>query len=640
MWGRGTVLGERYALTERLGGGAMGEVWRAEDRVLERQVAVKIVLPALLADASFAERFRREARMLAALNHRGIVDIHDYGEQAGEDGGTPVAFIVMELLDGQPLDRVRAERGSLPVEQAMDVVAQALDALHAAHRQGIVHRDIKPSNLMLRADGQVTVTDFGIARALAGTKITTAHAVMGTALYMAPEQAEGLGTTPACDLYSMGVLGYELLTGELPFTGDTAIEIVLKHVREPAPELGAGFPPAVRELVAKALAKRPEDRFADAAAMAAAARAAVGGEEPGARLAGLTTRTAAVVDAAEPARQAGPAAAQQPEPARAEASEPVVVGEAAAVTAPVAVPWHRRRSSLLAAVAAVLVVAGTVTALRLDSGAGSAGQDLPAARGPVVAGPGSASPSTGSPAASASASAPASAAASASASPADSPAAAAGSPATGGNGGAPAGGSGSGSGAGGGGGSGSRSGGSAGAGSANGGGSGGSAGTGSGSSAGAGGGGSAGAAGGGTPTTPPPVPARPAGCESAKDIVNVGDGTLLGLSANNISPGNTVVSGRNTSWGWVRSSGSGGVSFNACSSGGPTMGIPVGGSTTLQVGGYAATSSFALVDAGGGSYSIQTPYYPAYCLTSHGAGAAVTADACNSAVPGQQWRLP
>lgn len=199
----------------------MGAVWRADDEVLARQVAVKILHPALFEDGTFATRFRREARLLAALNHPGIVDVHDYGE-SGEGTDDRIAYIVMELVDGQPLHEALAESGPMPAERALGLLAEALDALHAAHRRDIVHRDIKPSNLMLGADGRVTVTDFGIARALASTKITASHSVLGTALYMAPEQAEGAATTPACDLYAIGVVCYELLTGETPFTGERA----------------------------------------------------------------------------------------------------------------------------------------------------------------------------------------------------------------------------------------------------------------------------------------------------------------------------------------------------------------------------------------------------------------------------------
>lgn len=275
MWGSGTVLGGRYALAELLGGGAMGEVWRAEDRVLERSVAVKILLPALLADARFAERFRREAKVLAALDHPGIVDVHDYGESGSDPR---VAYIVMELVGGRPLDVVLADSDAeeMPVDRVLGMVAQALEALYAAHLRGIVHRDVKPSNLMIGADDRVTVTDFGIAHSTAETKLTASHAVLGTARYIAPEQARGSGAVPASDQYAIGVVCYELLAREALFTG-AVFEVVLKHIRDPAPELSDEFPEAVRVLVAKALAKEPENRYADAAAMAVAARAAMTG---------------------------------------------------------------------------------------------------------------------------------------------------------------------------------------------------------------------------------------------------------------------------------------------------------------------------------------------------------------------------
>ncbi|MFF7247565.1 protein kinase [Embleya sp. NPDC008237] len=302
MWGLGTVLGGRYTLAERLGGGAMGEVWRADDRVLERQVAVKLLLPALLADVKFAERFRREAKVLAALDHPGIVDVHDYGESGSEPR---VAYIVMELVAGRTLDAVMAEGAGdgggavMPVDRVLGIVVQALDALHAAHLRGIVHRDVKPSNLMIGADDRVTVTDFGIARSMAETKLTASHAVLGTARYIAPEQARGSGAVPASDQYAIGVLCYELLTGEALFSGDAVFEVLLKHIREPAPVLPAAFPEAVRAFVAKALAKEPEERYADAAEMAAVARAAareaVRGVAAGGSEAAVTAVTAVTV---------------------------------------------------------------------------------------------------------------------------------------------------------------------------------------------------------------------------------------------------------------------------------------------------------------------------------------------------------
>ncbi|WP_073813759.1 serine/threonine-protein kinase [Kitasatospora sp. CB01950] len=336
MWGRGTVLGGRYALTERLGSGAMGEVWRADDQVLGRQVAVKIVLPALMEDEVFAARFRREATVLAAMNHRGVVHIHDYGEDAS-DPSARIAYIVMELLTGRPLDKAKG-RGSFPPDRALDVAAQVLDALHAAHQQGIVHRDIKPSNLMIDQDGRVTVTDFGIARTLADTRITTSHAVIGTALYMAPERAEGNDASAASDLYSVGVVLYELLAGKPPFTGGTPLEVVLKHIREPVPELPGSVPAPVRAVVVKSLAKQPGDRYPDAAAMAVAARQAM----------------------STPAALGAVVAINEPSP-----GDPPVVAADAVTEPPRPAPAGRRRLVTLV-LPLVLVTGGGVTAQQLE----------------------------------------------------------------------------------------------------------------------------------------------------------------------------------------------------------------------------------------------------------------------------------
>ncbi|WTW98691.1 serine/threonine protein kinase [Streptomycetaceae bacterium NBC_01309] len=341
MWGRGTVLGNRYTLTERLGAGGMGEVWQADDRVLERRVAVKILLPALMADERFAARFRREAKVLAALSHPGIVRVHDYGEtegggegEAGGGGtgsGTRLAYIVMELVDGRPLDAVLAAEGPLPPQRVLDITALALDALHAAHRRGIVHRDIKPSNLMLRADGQVTVTDFGIAHSTDGTRLTASHAVLGTARYIAPEQAEGGPAVAASDLYSLGAVGYELLTGRAPFTGDKVLEIILKHIREPAPELPGELPEPVRAFVARALRKDPGERYADAAEMAVAARtAAAAVAAAGAVAAG----SAAAGSAAAGAVSAAAAPAAVPPAATTRFEDAAVTAGEAGLTAP------------------------------------------------------------------------------------------------------------------------------------------------------------------------------------------------------------------------------------------------------------------------------------------------------------------
>ncbi|WP_344015225.1 serine/threonine-protein kinase, partial [Kitasatospora atroaurantiaca] len=371
MWSRGTVLGGRYTLTDRVGGGGMGDVWRADDGVLGRQVAVKLMHPGLLEDRSFTERFRREARILATLKHPGIVDVHDYCEPV-EDSDERIAYIVMEFIDGKPLNDVLTVDGPMVPARALGIMADALDALHAAHQREIVHRDIKPSNLMLRSDGRVTVTDFGIAHAMAGTKITTTNSVLGTALYIAPEQADGKGTTPVSDLYSIGVVCFELLTGQLPFTGETVLEIVLKHIQQPAPQLSDSFPQAVRDFVATALAKDPAERFPNAAAMAAAARAAAAG--PGA---GEPVREPNVIATVPAPVRRDPAQAETPR------------------TVPDQPPQRRRSRLVVPIVIPVVISVGVGTAVLIDrtpwqSHAQGTGQQPSGSRAPVSSGTASA----------------------------------------------------------------------------------------------------------------------------------------------------------------------------------------------------------------------------------------------------------
>lgn len=267
MWGAQTVLADRYRLVQRIGSGSMGDVWRAEDTVLGREVAVKILLPALLHDTTFAERFRTEARILAALNHPGIVSIHDYGHT----DDPRAAFLVMELIAGRPLTDLLDDEAPLPEPTTLTILAQTLEALQAAHDQGIVHRDVKPANLMLR-DGAVVVTDFGVARAAGGRRLTAADVVLGTAVYAAPEQSRGSEVTAAADLYAVGIIAYECLTAAPPFDGDTPLGIMMQHEREPVPPLPETVSPPVRELVERALAKDPADRFSSAREVAALCR--------------------------------------------------------------------------------------------------------------------------------------------------------------------------------------------------------------------------------------------------------------------------------------------------------------------------------------------------------------------------------
>ncbi len=265
-----SVLGERYALTTRIAVGGMGEVWAATDKLLGRQVAVKILRDDLVDSPVFLERFRAEARHTAALKHPGIASVYDYGEDRSD--GRLTAYLVMELVSGQPLSKVMAKRGVLPVNMVLSLLAQTAEALHAAHVLGVVHRDVKPGNLLLLADGTIKVTDFGIARAANSAALTEVGQVIGTARYISPEQAMGVEATPASDVYSLGVIGYEMLAGHPPFTADNAAALATAHVHQPPPPLPLTVPGDVRAAIAEAIAKDPADRPRDAHAFAAKLR--------------------------------------------------------------------------------------------------------------------------------------------------------------------------------------------------------------------------------------------------------------------------------------------------------------------------------------------------------------------------------
>ncbi|MEU4692100.1 protein kinase [Actinoplanes sp. NPDC023714] len=264
----GVTLGGRYRLDERIAGGGMGDVWRGTDEVLGRTVAVKILLPALLDEPGFAERFRGEARTMATINHPGVVDVYDYGSDQ------QLAFLVMEYVEGDALSRTLSRVGRLTPARTMALVAQAADALQAAHANGIVHRDVKPGNLLVRPNGTLVLTDFGIARSALVGQLTVAGAVLGTASYISPEQAAGDVATPASDVYALGVVAYQCLSGHRPFDGATPIEIAMKHVRETPRPLPGDIPPAVRAIVDRAMDKDPSSRWPSAAAMASVARQA------------------------------------------------------------------------------------------------------------------------------------------------------------------------------------------------------------------------------------------------------------------------------------------------------------------------------------------------------------------------------
>jgi eukaryotic-like serine/threonine-protein kinase len=285
----GTILAGRYEITEPIATGGMGEVWRARDRVLDRVVAAKVLRSEFTGDPSFVARFRNEARHTAALSHPNIASVYDYGETEAGGPGQTLAFLVMELVEGKPLVTILHEEGRLPVDWTLHVLEQAADGLSAAHAAGVVHRDIKPGNLIVRPDGVVKLTDFGIARTRDATPLTRTGMVVGTAQYLSPEQAQGMETTAASDVYSLGVVGYECLTGGRPFDGTSQVAIALAHINRPAPPLPGDIPPAVRMLVERALAKDPHDRFADGAAFATAIRSVASGKGLGP--AGVTSGT-------------------------------------------------------------------------------------------------------------------------------------------------------------------------------------------------------------------------------------------------------------------------------------------------------------------------------------------------------------
>jgi len=254
------VLSGRYELSHLVARGGMAEVYRAHDRMLDRPVALKVLFPELSVDRSFVERFRREAQAAANLSHQNIVPVFDWGE----DGGT--YFIVMEFVDGRPLSSILRTAGPLHPDRAVEIAADVAAALAYAHRHGVIHRDVKPGNVLITDEGTVKVTDFGIARAVnTEESLTQTGAVMGTATYFSPEQAEGVAVDARSDIYSLGVVLFEMVTGRPPFVGESPVAVASKHVREnpPAPrEINPGVPPDLEAIILKCLAKSPDYRYA------------------------------------------------------------------------------------------------------------------------------------------------------------------------------------------------------------------------------------------------------------------------------------------------------------------------------------------------------------------------------------------
>ena len=263
----GITLGGRYALTDRIAIGGMGEVWKARDKVLGRITAVKILKEEYTGDPNFLRRFRAEAQHTALLNHPGVANVYDYGEEKGS------AYLVMELVPGQPLSAILEKDRTLSTDRTLSIIRQTAAALSAAHAQGLVHRDVKPGNLMITPTGRVKVTDFGIARLADQVPLTATGQVMGTAQYLAPEQATGQQATGSSDIYSLGIIGYEALAGHRPFTGESQIAIALAQVNDTPPALPDTISAPVRALIMCMLSKNPKDRPANATALSEAAEA-------------------------------------------------------------------------------------------------------------------------------------------------------------------------------------------------------------------------------------------------------------------------------------------------------------------------------------------------------------------------------
>lgn len=261
---KGTKINDRYSIIRTLGEGGMANVYLAYDTILDRNVAVKVLRGDLASDEKFVRRFQREALSASNLYHPNIVQIYDFDQEDGQ------YYIVMEYVEGKTLKQLLKRRGNLTITEVIDIMSQLTDGMAHAHDSYIIHRDIKPQNIMILDNGMIKITDFGIAMALNSTQLTQTNSVMGSVHYLPPEQAAGRGSTIRSDIYSMGILMYELLTGSVPYKGDNAVEIALKHLKEPLPSIREKLPElpqSIENIILKATAKNPQNRYKDAREM-------------------------------------------------------------------------------------------------------------------------------------------------------------------------------------------------------------------------------------------------------------------------------------------------------------------------------------------------------------------------------------
>lgn len=264
MIAKGQKINDRYEIIRSIGEGGMANVYLGYDTILDRNVAIKVLRGDLSNDEKFVRRFQREALSASSLAHPNIVEVYDVGEDNG------LYYIVMEYIEGKTLKQLLKKRGTLTLSEAIDIMLQLTDGMAHAHDSYIIHRDLKPQNIMIKDDGQIKITDFGIAMALNSTQLTQTNSVMGSVHYLPPEQASGKGCTIKSDIYSMGIIFYELLSGSLPFRGDNAVEIALKHMRDPLPSLreeNPAIPQSIENIIRKATAKNPKNRYEDARSM-------------------------------------------------------------------------------------------------------------------------------------------------------------------------------------------------------------------------------------------------------------------------------------------------------------------------------------------------------------------------------------